>query len=162
MAKGHENLIPLNKRTKEEQRKIQSMGGKASGVKRNVKKSFREAAKWGLEMETKFTHNGETEIISQYQRIVALLIQMINDPNDKRFFDAVRLLAQLRQSGYAEDKIIAEIKKIKAETKKLNGGTDSDIENLQPLAEMLKSEENEDNNNGENTDDTVETVLEET
>jgi hypothetical protein len=28
MAKGHENLIPLNKRSKEAQRKIQSMGGK--------------------------------------------------------------------------------------------------------------------------------------
>ena len=27
MAKGHENLIPLNKRSKEAQRKIQSMGG---------------------------------------------------------------------------------------------------------------------------------------
>lgn len=29
MAKGHENLIPLNKRSKEAQRKIQSMGGTA-------------------------------------------------------------------------------------------------------------------------------------
>jgi hypothetical protein len=113
-------------------------------------------------METKFTQDGETEVISQYQHIVAILIKIIQNPDDKRFFEAVKLLAQLRQSGYAEDKMIAEIKKIKAETKKLNGGTDSDIENLQPLAEMLKSEENEDNNNDENTDDTVETVLEET
>lgn len=132
------NLIPgAHKLTLEEQ----SKGGKASGIKRNVKKSFREAAKWGLEMETKFTHDGETEVISQYQRIVATLIKIIQDPDDKRFFEAVKLLAQLRQSGYAEDKMMAEIKKIKAETKKINGGTDSDIENLQPLAEMLKSEE---------------------
>ena len=39
MAKGHENLIPLNKRTKEEQRKIAKMGGDASAKARAEKKS---------------------------------------------------------------------------------------------------------------------------
>lgn len=38
MAKGHENLIPLNKRSKEAQRKIQSMGGKACREKNRKKK----------------------------------------------------------------------------------------------------------------------------
>ena len=33
MAKGHENLIPLNKRPKEEQRRIQMMGGEANKQK---------------------------------------------------------------------------------------------------------------------------------
>ena len=37
-----ENLIPLNKRTKNAQRKIQSMGGKASGKKRRMDKTCRE------------------------------------------------------------------------------------------------------------------------
>lgn len=42
MAKGHENLIPMNKRTKEEQRKIATKGGKASGESRRRKKSTKQ------------------------------------------------------------------------------------------------------------------------
>lgn len=42
MAKGHENLIPLNKRSKEVQRKIQSMGGKACREKNIKKKTLKE------------------------------------------------------------------------------------------------------------------------
>jgi len=41
---GKENLIPLNERTKEEQRKIASAGGIASGISRRRKRSLREAA----------------------------------------------------------------------------------------------------------------------
>ena len=44
MAGGNDNLIPLNERTKEEQRTVQVMGGKASGEARRRKKSMREAA----------------------------------------------------------------------------------------------------------------------
>lgn len=42
MSNGHENLIPLNKRTKDEQRKIQSQGGRASGESRRRKADFRK------------------------------------------------------------------------------------------------------------------------
>lgn len=42
MASGHENLIPFNKRTEVEQRKIQSAGGKASGEARRKKADFRK------------------------------------------------------------------------------------------------------------------------
>lgn len=42
MAKGHENLIPLNKRSKEAQRKIQSMGGKACREKNRKKKTLKD------------------------------------------------------------------------------------------------------------------------
>ena len=38
------NLIPLNQRTKSEQREIQSSGGVASGASRRRKRSMREAA----------------------------------------------------------------------------------------------------------------------
>jgi len=41
---GYSNLIPLNQRTKDEQRTIQSDGGKASGVSRRRKRSLKEAA----------------------------------------------------------------------------------------------------------------------
>ena len=40
--KGTENLIPLNKRTKDEQREIQSNGGKKSGEVRLARKTFKE------------------------------------------------------------------------------------------------------------------------
>lgn len=42
MARGHENLIPFDKRTEEEQRKIRSEGGRASGVARRRKADFRK------------------------------------------------------------------------------------------------------------------------
>ena len=41
---GYSNLIPLNQRTKDEQRTIQTDGGKASGVSRRRKRSLKEAA----------------------------------------------------------------------------------------------------------------------
>lgn len=39
---GAKNLVPLNKRTKAEQKKITTMGGKASGEARRRKKTLRE------------------------------------------------------------------------------------------------------------------------
>ena len=42
---GEKNLIPMNQRTKEEQRIIQSMGGVASGVARRQTASLKRAAK---------------------------------------------------------------------------------------------------------------------
>lgn len=41
---GYKNLVPLNKRTKEEQRTIQQDGGISSGVSRRRKRSLKEAA----------------------------------------------------------------------------------------------------------------------
>lgn len=49
MAKGHENLIPLNKRPKEEQRRIQMMGGEANKQKINRKKNLKELTQMLLE-----------------------------------------------------------------------------------------------------------------
>ena len=47
---NEQNLIPLDKRTKSEQRKIQSMGGCSSGVSRRRKKSLREATELYLSL----------------------------------------------------------------------------------------------------------------
>ena len=41
---GYKNLVPINERTKEEQRSIQQDGGKASGASRRRKRSLKEAA----------------------------------------------------------------------------------------------------------------------
>ena len=50
--KGTENLIPLNKRTKEEQRKIQRKGGLVRCQNRKVAARLRELKKKGLTDET--------------------------------------------------------------------------------------------------------------
>lgn len=41
---NEQNLIPLDKRAKSEQREIQAMGGRASGVSRRRKRALKEAA----------------------------------------------------------------------------------------------------------------------
>ncbi len=41
---NEENLVPLNRRTKSEQREIQSAGGVASGAARRRRRSLKEAA----------------------------------------------------------------------------------------------------------------------
>ena len=41
---GEKNLIPFNERTEDEQRKIQSAGGRASGAARRRKRALKEAA----------------------------------------------------------------------------------------------------------------------
>ena len=45
-----ENLIPMNRRTKKEQREIASKGGKASGEARRKKRDMRQAAEMLLNM----------------------------------------------------------------------------------------------------------------
>ena len=53
MAKGHENLIPQNERTKEEQRAIAKKGGVASGVARREKAQLKSAVKLLLSLPVK-------------------------------------------------------------------------------------------------------------
>ena len=48
-VKGQENLIPLNERTKEEQREIARQGGIASGIVRKEKKTMKETLRSMLE-----------------------------------------------------------------------------------------------------------------
>ena len=57
MSKGHENLIPLNKLTKEEQREICSKGGKASVQKRKEKKLLKDTINEFLEAVNPNTGN---------------------------------------------------------------------------------------------------------
>ena len=68
MAKGHENLVPLNKRTKEEQREIVVKGGKASGEARRKKKTMLEVLESTLNQVPK-KHNEEK---LSYQELATL------------------------------------------------------------------------------------------
>ena len=53
MANKSDNLVPLNERTKTEQRQIAKAGGKASGVARRQKRTMREIAEMVATMELK-------------------------------------------------------------------------------------------------------------
>lgn len=46
MANGQDNLIPLNKRSKEVQRQIQEMGREVNKQRHKEKASFKQAIKW--------------------------------------------------------------------------------------------------------------------
>lgn len=52
-VEGQENLIPLNKRTKKEQREITTMGGIASGKVRQEKATFKKAVQWLVDSDIK-------------------------------------------------------------------------------------------------------------
>lgn len=47
---GYKNLVPLDQRTKDEQRTIQEKGGIASGVARRRKRSMKDAADYYLSL----------------------------------------------------------------------------------------------------------------
>lgn len=70
---GTNNLIPLNKRTKEEQKKITTMGGKASGEARRRKKTLRELFEFYGSMpnenDPKLT-NDEKLVLAQYREAI--------------------------------------------------------------------------------------------
>lgn len=137
---NEKNLIPNNKRSPDEVRENGRKGGIASGKKRRQIKSFREAAEWGLAMTANANVNGESMQVTQYQRIIIMLLSMLNDPEDKRFFQAAQMLAQFRSSGYVEEKMLAEIERIKAETKRLQGDTEQHNGMLEDLIKGLQSD----------------------
>lgn len=122
-------------------------GGKQSAKRRKEYKSFCEAARWYLSMETSAEIDGEKIQVSQYQRIVLELAKIAQNPNDKRFLQVVQLLMQLTNS--TDEKTRAEIARIQAETKRLQtfmkSGTDNGllfelITDLQRNVEGAKNE----------------------
>lgn len=69
---NEDNLIPVNNRTKSEQREIASSGGKASGEKRRKNKSIREA----LVAVLKGTYTVNEQIVDGY---AAMAISAFNE-----------------------------------------------------------------------------------
>ena len=88
MTKGKDNLIPMNERTKDEQREIAQKGGIASGKARRHKRTMKEAAQIIL----KAPANAEqTELLRKYgiaekdctnlMVIMAKAVKMASDGN---------------------------------------------------------------------------------
>ena len=134
---NEQNLIPITERAENVQREMRSKGGKARAKKIKAIKSFREAAEWALNMQVSANVNGEQQQITQYQRIMLTLLSYLNDAeNTKVFMQAAQMLAQFRNSGYAEEKMLAEVEKLKAETKRISG--DDKQDNNGKLSELIK------------------------
>lgn len=73
MAKGHDNLIPVTKRSKDEARTISASGGRASGKARRERKQLREELMTLLE-------TGDTK-----KRISAALVERALNGDVKAF-----------------------------------------------------------------------------
>lgn len=82
MANEHENLVPLNKRTKDEQREITQKGGKASGVARRRKADLRKIAEGMI-----------TGDISEM--MIKSLIDIAADPGNKNSVSAFKEIRDL-------------------------------------------------------------------
>lgn len=74
---GEDNLIPMNERTKEEQREIARMGGIASGKARKEKKLLKELLEEAL--------SKDTETGNEYVNITMALIKEANKGNVKAY-----------------------------------------------------------------------------
>jgi hypothetical protein len=90
VSNSKENLIPLDERTKEEQRKIAQQGGIASGKARRRKRSMKEAAQLILNLPAKEnrrkllkSYGIEEKDCTNLMVIMAKAIQMASDGNLK-------------------------------------------------------------------------------
>ena len=99
MADKSDNLVPLNERTKTEQRQIAKAGGKASGVARRQKRTMREIAEMVATME-----------IKDPKMLAALHAAGFKDPitnDDAAFFGLIR---KAQTGDPAAMKLLAEMR----------------------------------------------------
>lgn len=149
MAKRKEdNLIPNNERSPSEVRENGRKGGFASGEARRKKKTMRELAV--IVNSLPLSENNkkqlpagikENEMTFQMGFIIKVYQQALKGDTK-----AMKLWVELSNT-LDEERNKLEIKKLKSEIKKLNddASASTNIEDLTPLANMLK-EEDENNN----------------
>lgn len=66
---GEDNLIPLSERTKEEQREIATMGGKASGEARRRKRAMKQTLELLLSMKLKTGKECDLEKVPSFEKL---------------------------------------------------------------------------------------------
>lgn len=118
---NEKNLIPLNKRTKKEQRKIATEGGIASGKARREKKTFQELAKTLLSLDVK---SGKSHAVMQ---------QMGIESEDMQY----KTLCVLGMMKAAQNGNVNAFEKLQDLTGELYEEGNS-IEDLTALGDMLK------------------------
>ena len=121
-----ENLIPMNKRTEEEQRELARKGGKASGVARRRKRDLKSATRMILnlpvseEVEKILRRNNVEE--EDFTNLVAMILRMHSKAMTGDV-NAARFLAEM--SGETPAQKFAE-KQYKDRKKMLESGIDDD------------------------------------
>ena len=88
-----ENLIPINKRTKEEQRKICSKGGKISGEKRREKKLMTDAYVRAMGKKYKVMLDGKEQNLD-WEDFLSIIVR---DVMIKRDSCSVSLMREMRE-----------------------------------------------------------------
>ena len=145
MAK--EDLVPLQNRTTEEQQEIARKGGIASGKARRQKADLRRAMQEAL--NSTFTDSKGKKATGQ-EIVMAGLIANLSDPKARNWGKAVEVMLLLTGQNMTKEqiaKIKAETELTKAKTKAIqqDGGSLADIEDLSPLANLLRGETNDEN-----------------
>jgi len=87
---AEKDLIPMNKRTKEEQERIATQGGISSGIARKKKKELKERFKLGLEIFTKLKadelkkqgNKEAAEIVKEIGLEVFTFLDILNSDKD--------------------------------------------------------------------------------
>lgn len=134
-----ENLIPLNQRTKEEQREIAKIGGVCSGKSRKRKAELRKIVQNLLDGDYTMTdENGEVMELTGAEAIAYRLFATAMDEKNKNCLAAIKLIIDIvGQSGNQldEKKKKTEIKYLEARTKLLSGSDEEDGK----FTELLKA-----------------------
>lgn len=144
MPRGNkDNLIPNSERTPEELREMTRNGGIASGRARRQKADLRKAMQLALEQE--WTDKKGNKRTGQ-EIAIAGLIANLTDPTSRNWNAAFEKMLLLTNQSMTKDqiaKIKADVALLKAKTKAIeqNGGSMADIEDLTPLADMLRGDE---------------------
>lgn len=123
---NNENLIPFSERTENEQRKICSMGGKASGKKRRELKTIKEYLEKGLKI--KVTDKKGNQVTAKEAGVLKLIQRYMQ--GDYRAFDTVaellgenpatkveitNLTPQIVVANQADAEIIKQIQNVKTD-----------------------------------------------
>ena len=146
MASGHENLIPLNKRTKDEQRNIQSAGGKKSGEVRRRKAALRDTMNRLLTMQVEV--DGLSDILrsdggeSTYEEVIAMaMIQQASLGDVKAYQAIMKTVGQTDKSEADLEEQRSKVELNKARKEDITGENEND-EALDRLDQILKEVRN--------------------
>ncbi len=144
-----ENLIPNPERSPKELSDMGKKGGIASGKARRQKADLRRAMQEAL--NSTFTDSKGKKATGQ-EIVMAGLIANLSDPKARNWGKAVEVMLLLTGQNMTKEqiaKIKAETELTKAKTKAIqqDGGSLADIEDLSPLANLLRGETNDEDSN---------------
>lgn len=133
------NLIPLSKRTKSEQRRIQSEGGKASGASRRRKKLFKQLMNSYLDSEEQNRDNWNELSCDGFkpEEITnkAVIVKRLCDEAKSGDVQAVKLVMAMIGEDIQHEELKQKQKEFK---RKIDSEKNSNDETLQKLDEVLE------------------------